>query len=184
MRPVIASGTCRSAIGHFFPLSLVTVPEVFANVNSFQFPSVSKVANEKTTSLRASSPGALAAGGEKEGELATTSLEFVYLHRKSRCEMLIDGDDISNDVIFNVCLHLRSFPLRTDWWNSDSFVEGEPQGNCKWNSNSGNIVASSPFFCRPAARVFQRACSQARKRRSSLLSVTCLLTKYGLVGKQ
>ena len=27
------------------------------------------------------------------------SLEFEYLHRKSRCEMLICGDDISNDVI-------------------------------------------------------------------------------------
>ena len=25
---------------------------------------------------------------------ATTSLEFEYLHRKSRCEMLIGGDDI------------------------------------------------------------------------------------------
>ena len=36
---------------------------------------------------------------EKEGEVATTSLEFEYLHRKSRCEMLIGGDDISNDVI-------------------------------------------------------------------------------------
>ena len=43
--------------------------------------------------------GALAAGREKEGELATRSLEFEYLHRKSRCEMLIGGDDISNDVI-------------------------------------------------------------------------------------
>ena len=41
----------------------------------------------------------LAAGLEKKGELATTSLEFEYLHRKSRCEMLIGGDDISNDVI-------------------------------------------------------------------------------------
>ena len=38
--------------------------------------------------------------------------------------MLIGGDDISNDVItfgacflvfFNVCLHLRSFPLCADW---------------------------------------------------------------------
>ena len=43
--------------------------------------------------------GALAAGREKGGELATTSLEFEYLHRESRCEMLIGGDDISNDVI-------------------------------------------------------------------------------------
>ena len=43
--------------------------------------------------------GALAAGG-KEGELANfTSLEFEWLHRKSRCEMLIGGDDISNYVI-------------------------------------------------------------------------------------
>ena len=36
---------------------------------------------------------ALAAGREKEGELATTSLEFKYLHRKSQCEMLIGRDD-------------------------------------------------------------------------------------------
>ena len=43
--------------------------------------------------------GARAAGREKEGDLATTSLEFGYLHRKSRSEMLIGGDDISNDVI-------------------------------------------------------------------------------------
>ena len=27
------------------------------------------------------------------------SLKFEYLHRKSRCEMLIGGDDISNDAI-------------------------------------------------------------------------------------
>ena len=27
------------------------------------------------------------------------SLEFEYLHRKSRCKMLIGGNDISNDVI-------------------------------------------------------------------------------------
>ena len=35
---------------------------------------------------------ALAAGREKEGELATTSLEFEYLHRKNRSEMLIGGN--------------------------------------------------------------------------------------------
>ena len=42
--------------------------------------------------------GILAVGREKEGNLATTSLEFEYLHRKSRCEMLIGRDDISNDL--------------------------------------------------------------------------------------
>ena len=51
--------------------------------------------------------GALAAGREKKGELATTSLEFEYLHRKSRCEMLIGGNDISNDVItLGTCLSM------------------------------------------------------------------------------
>ena len=36
--------------------------------------------------------GALAAGREKEGELATMSLKFEYLHWKSRCKMLIGRD--------------------------------------------------------------------------------------------
>ena len=57
--------------------------------------------------------GALAAGKEKEGELATTSLEFEFLHRKSQCEMLIGGDDFSNDVItlgtcFSMFVYIRA----------------------------------------------------------------------------
>ena len=32
-------------------------------------------------------------------------------------------------MFFNVCLHLRSFPLHADWQKSDSSVDGEPQGN-------------------------------------------------------
>ena len=60
--------------------------------------------------------GALAAVWEKEGELATTSLEFEYLHRKSRCDMLIGGDDICNDVItlhtcFSMFVYIRA-PFR------------------------------------------------------------------------
>ena len=52
-------------------------------------------------------PGALAVGQEKEGELAITSLEFEYLHRKSQCKMLIGRDDISNDVVtFGICLSI------------------------------------------------------------------------------
>ena len=39
--------------------------------------------------------GPLAAGQEKVEKLPPTSLEFEYLHRKRRCEILIDGDDIS-----------------------------------------------------------------------------------------
>ena len=78
------------------------------------------------------------AGREKEGALATTSVEFEYLHRKSGCEMLIGGDDISNDVItlgtwFSMFV-FRSFPLRADWRKSDSCRE--PQGNWRWNLTS------------------------------------------------
>ena len=102
--------------------------------------------------MRASSPGALAVAREKEGELATTSLEFEYLHRKSRCEMLIVGRDISNDVssifqeFLNVFLHSCSSQLRGDWRKSYSSVDGEPQGNWRWNSNSREVLASSPSF--------------------------------------
>ena len=50
--------------------------------------------------------GALAAGREKKGEIATMSLKFEYLHRKSRYEMLIGGNDTSNDLprVFQVLL--------------------------------------------------------------------------------
>ena len=56
--------------------------------------------------------GTLAARREKEGELATTSLEFDYLHRKNRCEMLISGDNTSNGIItlgtcFSMFVYIR-----------------------------------------------------------------------------
>ena len=78
---------------------------------------------------------ALAAGRDKKGELATTSLEFEYLHRKSRCEMLIGGDDISNDVItLGTCFSMFVY-IRADWRKSDSSVNQEPKGKWRWNSN-------------------------------------------------
>ena len=61
----------------------------------------------------------------------------------------------------NVCLHSRSFPLRADWRKSDSSVDGEPQRNWTWNSNSRDVIASSPSFSRPAARGPWRSCSRA-----------------------
>ena len=64
-------------------------------------------------------------------------------------------------VFFNVCLHSCSFPLRIDWRKSESSVDGEPQGNWKWNSDPRDVAASSPSFSRLAARAPQRACSQA-----------------------
>ena len=53
------------------------------------------------------------AGWKMEGELATTSPEFEYLHRKSPCKMLIGGDDISIDIItlsrcFSMFVHIHA----------------------------------------------------------------------------
>ena len=86
------------------------------------------------------------------GKLATTctSLEFeylqIYLHRKSRCEMLIGGNDISYDVVtLGTCFSMFVY-IRADWRKSDSSVDGEPPGNWRWNSNSRDTVAYSPSF--------------------------------------
>ena len=45
---------------------------------------------------------------------------------------------------------------------SDTSVDGEPQGNWRWNSNSRDVVASSPSFSRPTLRVPRRVHSQAK----------------------
>ena len=112
--------------------------------------------------------GALAVGQEKEGELAITSLEFEYLHRKNRCKMLIGGDDISNDVItFGMCFSIFVYicTLSTSHWSAlrliDSSVDMEPQRNWRWNSNSRDVVASPPSFFHPTTKAPWRACLQA-----------------------
>ena len=132
------------------------------------------------------------AGKRRRAFFATTSLEFECLRRKSRYEMLIGGDDISNDVItlarvFNVCLHSRSFPLCADWGKSNSSVDGEPHGNWRWNSSSRDVVASSPSFSLPAARAPRRACSQATRGGFLMLKTlnhthTITLKRTGSIG--
>ena len=105
--------------------------------------------------------GALAAGREKEGELAPTCLEFEYLHRKSRCEKLIGGDDISNDLscVFQ-CFFTFALVSASLWLTeTDSSIDVDSQGNWWRNSNSRNLVASSPSFARPADRAPRIACS-------------------------
>ena len=77
---------------------------------------------------------ALAAGREKEGETGTTSVEFEYLRRKSRCEMLISGDDISNDVItlstcFSMYVYIRiRFPFALIGGNLTAQSTGSHRG--------------------------------------------------------
>ena len=83
-------------------------------------------------------------------------MEFEYLHRKSRCEMLIGGDDISNDVI--TCFFFSIFvDIRADWQKSDSSVNGEPQRNWRRKSNSRDVVASPHFFSYSVAKAPRRA---------------------------
>ena len=81
--------------------------------------------------------------------------------------MLIGRDDTSNDIItlsiwffFNGCLH-SLVPLCADRQKSDSSVDGEPQGNWRWNSNSRDVVASCPPFSCPAPVLPQRGHLQA-----------------------
>ena len=100
-----------------------------------------------------------AAGREKEGQLATTykSLEFEYLHRKSRCEMLIGRDDISNDVIilgtcFSIFVYISvRFRFALIGGNLTAQSTGAT-GNWRWNLNFRGVVEGSPTFSRPAAR--------------------------------
>ena len=90
------------------------------------------------SSFRASAPGHFFFGAGKGGRACNSSLEFEYLHWKSRCEMLIGGDDISDDDIITLgtCLHSRSFPLRADWRKSDSSVDEERQLEFKFQRRS------------------------------------------------
>ena len=82
--------------------------------------------------------------------------------------MLIGRDDISNDVIalgtwFSMFVYnCASFLIRADWRKSDSPLNEEPRGNWRWNSNSGDVIASPPSFSSPPPeRPPRRACSQA-----------------------
>ena len=108
--------------------------------------------------------GPLVAGREKEEEFPTTSVEFKYLHRNRRCEILIGGDDISNDVItlgtcFSMFVNIRPFFRFALIENLKAQSTRGATGG--WNSYSRDVVASSPSFSCPATRVPSRTCSQA-----------------------
>ena len=78
-------------------------------------------------------------GKRKENSVATTSLEFKHLYRKSRCEMLIGGDDISNDVItLDWCFAMLVY-IRADWRKSDSSVEFKFQRR-SWKEHPGELA--------------------------------------------
>ena len=107
--------------------------------------------------------GALAAGREKEGDLATK-----YRHGKSQCQMLIGRDDISNDVItlgscFSMFVYIRArFHFVLIGRNLTAQSTGSHRGN------GGGIQIPETYlqalfpFPAPPARAPRRACSQAR----------------------
>ena len=86
--------------------------------------------------------------------------------------MLIGGDDISNDAstlgtCFLMFIHiLASFRLALIGGSLTAESTGSHRGIGRIgggsNSNSRDVVASSPSFSRPAARAPRRACSQAK----------------------
>ena len=110
--------------------------------------------------------GALAAGREKKGELATTSLEFeFYLQfpRVSPLTELTDFDLSARSGNERECKQtLKNTCRRND------FITNVISANqllhrlfrCR-NSNSRDVVASSLPFFRPAATAPWRACSRA-----------------------
>ena len=103
--------------------------------------------------------GALAAGREKEGELAATSLEFEYLHRKSRCQDLIGGDDvITLGTCFSIFVCIRDrFRLVLIGGNLTAQSTGSHRGTGGGIQIPETVVAISPSFSCPSARAPQRA---------------------------
>ena len=77
--------------------------------------------------------------------------------------MLIDEDDISNDVItFGKRLSTMFVYIRARF-RFELIGRNLTAQSKKWNSNSRDVVASSPSFSRPAARAPRRTYSQAIK---------------------
>ena len=85
---------------------------------------------------------------------------------KSRCEMLIGEmtlvmTSLPVARVFQ-CLFTFALVSASRWLAENrSSVYGGSQGNWRWNSNSIDVILSSPSFSLPAARAPRRACSQA-----------------------
>ena len=73
---------------------------------------------------------------------------------------------------FQCCLHSR--------WLAEIWQLSQ-RGNWGWNSNSRDVVASSPSFSRPAARASQRACSQAIEKLCDKNKKNCPEQKLNLL---
>ena len=86
--------------------------------------------------------GTLVAGQEKKRELATTSLEFEYLHQKNWSKMLIGGDDIIVMLSIPLVHAFTCFSLflyiRTDF--SFALIKGNLTAQSRWRACSQEII--------------------------------------------
>ena len=147
-----------------FPRRFLSVLSLFILAkNRRHFPhSYFNIDGNKHSSLRASSPGALTAGREKEEELATTSLEF-WLAEMTL--VMMSNDVITLGTCFSMFVFIRAtFALLSALrWLSEIWQLSRrgATGNWRWNSYSSDVVASSPSFSRPTTRAPRRAFSPA-----------------------
>ena len=120
-------------------------------------------------SLRASSPGRSGRGAGKAWKWACNYVSGIWISalKNSRCEVLIGGDDFSNDVItLRMCYSMfvyicTRFPFPLIGGNLTAQSTGSHRGiggGIKFQSSFREVVASSPSFSRPAARAPRRAC--------------------------
>jgi len=109
--------------------------------------------------------GALAAGREKEGELATTALWSLnstpnspVAPRQLSCQISANQGEAETSANVNkhVLRVMTSMPI-----SSPPISISHRLFRCRY-SNSRNVVASSPSCSRPASGVTRRVCSQAK----------------------
>ena len=113
----------------------------------------------------ASKPSRAWPGGKREEslQLRLWNLNICIEKVQAKCwlvEMTLVMTSLPLARVFQ-CLFTFALVSTSRWLveiSSESSVDGELQGNWRWNSNSRDVVASSPFFSRPAARAPRRAC--------------------------
>ena len=125
--------------------------------------------------------GALGAGWEKEGELATTSLEFEFrlqfpcgflsTELSDFCQSARSGDKCEcKQTLKNTWKHVPRV-MTSLLMSSPPISTSHRLFQCRY-SNSRDVVAIYPFFSRPANRAPWRAGSQATQNAKIWLSLT------------